>query len=281
MTSPSLATSTPAVALNNGVQMPQLGFGVFQVSDDDTTTAVSHALAAGYRSIDTAAIYGNEAGTGRAIAASGINRADLFITSKLWVADLGFDAALAAFDASLAKLGLDYLDLYLIHWPAPATSSYLDSWRALEQLLADGKVRAIGVSNFLPEHLQAIIGLGGTVPAVNQIELHPALQQRDIAEFNAAHGIVTEAWSPLAQGAVLADPAVAAIADGHGVTPAQAILRWHLQQGRVVIPKSVTPQRIRENLDVFGFDLTADELAVIDGLERDGRTGPHPAQFNG
>ncbi|MCU1515704.1 MAG: hypothetical protein JWQ75_425 [Pseudarthrobacter sp.] len=281
MTTPSLTASVPAVVLNNGVHMPQLGFGVFQVSDDDTTTAVSHALAAGYRSIDTAAIYGNEAGAGRAIAASGIDRGDLFVTSKLWVADLGFDATLAAFESSLAKLGLDYLDLYLIHWPAPATDGYLDSWRALERLLADGKVRAIGVSNFLPGHLQRIIDLGGTVPAVNQIELHPALQQRDIAEFNAAHGVVTEAWSPLAQGAVLADPAVTAIAARHGVTPAQAILRWHLQQGRVVIPKSVTPQRIRENLDVFGFDLTAGELAVIDGLERDGRTGPHPAEFNG
>ena len=261
--------------------MPQLGFGVFQVSDDDTTAAVSLALAAGYRSIDTAAIYGNEAGTGRAIAESGIDREELFITSKLWVADLGYDATLAAFEASLEKLGLDYLDLYLIHWPAPATDLYLESWRALEQLLADGRVRAIGVSNFLPEHLQKVIDLGGTVPAVNQIELHPALQQRDIAAFNAAHGIATEAWSPLAQGAVLADPAVAEIAARHGVSPAQAILRWHLQQGRIIIPKSVTPERIRENLDVFGFDLTADELAVIDGLERDGRTGPHPAEFNG
>lgn len=281
MTSPSITTSIPAVVLNNGVRMPQLGFGVFQVSDDDTTAAVSHALAAGYRSIDTAAIYGNEAGTGRAIAASGINRDELFVASKLWVADLGYDAALAAFDASLDRLGLDYLDLYLIHWPAPATDNYLDSWRALEQLLADGKVKAIGVSNFLPEHLQKIIDLGGTVPAVNQVELHPALQQRDLAAFNTTHGIATEAWSPLAQGAVLAEPAVVAIADRHGVSPAQAILRWHLQQGRVIIPKSVTPQRIRENLDVFGFELTANELSVIDGLERDGRTGPHPAEFNG
>ncbi|MDR6417371.1 aldo/keto reductase [Pseudarthrobacter sulfonivorans] len=281
MTSIPTTTAIPAITLNNGVRMPQLGFGVFQVSDDDTTAAVSLALAAGYRSIDTAAIYGNEAGTGRAIAESGIDRAELFITSKLWVADLGYDATLAAFDASLEKLGLDYLDLYLIHWPAPATDLYLESWRALEKLLADGKVRTIGVSNFLPEHLQKVIDLGGTVPAVNQIELHPALQQRDIAAFNTAHGIVTEAWSPLAQGAVLADPAVADIAARHGVSPAQAILRWHLQQGRIIIPKSVTPERIRENLDVFGFGLTADELSVIDALERDGRTGPHPAEFNG
>ncbi|GAA1765983.1 aldo/keto reductase [Pseudarthrobacter sulfonivorans] len=281
MTSTPITTTIPAITLNNGVRMPQLGFGVFQVSDADTTAAVSLALAAGYRSIDTAAIYGNEAGTGRAIAESGISREELFITSKLWVADLGYDAALGAFEASLDKMGLDYLDLYLIHWPAPATDRYLEAWRALEQLLADGKVRAIGVSNFLPEHLRKVINLGGTVPAVNQIELHPALQQRDVAAFNTAHGIMTEAWSPLAQGAVLAAPAVAAIAAAHGISPAQAILRWHLQQGRIIIPKSVTPQRIRENLDVFGFDLTADELAVIDGLERDGRTGPHPAEFNG
>lgn len=200
---------------------------------------VGFALTAGYRSIDTAAIYGNEAGTGRAIAESGIDREELFITSKLWVADLGYDSTLAAFEASLDKLGLEHLDLYLIHWPAPATGLYLESWRALEHLLASGKARAIGVSNFLPEHLQKVIDLGGTVPAVVEI------------------------------------------AARHGVSPAQAILRWHLQRGRIIIPKSVTPQRIRENLDVFGFDLTADELTVIDGLERDGRTGPHPAEFNG
>ena len=212
MTSTPITPTIPAITLNNGVRMPQLGFGVFQVSDADTTAAVSLALAAGYRSVDTAAIYGNEAGTGRAIADSGIDRAELFITSKLWVADLGYDATLTAFEASLEKLGLDYLDLYLIHWPAPATDRYLEAWRALEQLLAAGRVRAIGVSNFLPEHLQKVIDLGGTVPAINQIELHPALQQRELAAFNTAHGIVTEAWSPLAQGAVLADPAVVAIA---------------------------------------------------------------------
>jgi 2,5-diketo-D-gluconate reductase A len=271
----------PTVTLNNGVRMPQLGFGVFQVPDDDTAAAVSAALAAGYRSIDTAAIYGNEAGTGRALAESGIAREELFVTSKVWVADLGYDATLAAYESSLEKLGLDYLDLYLIHWPAPATDGYLESWRALEKLLRDGRVRAIGVSNFLPEHLEKLIGLGGTVPAVNQVELHPALQQRDVAASNAAHGVATEAWSPLAQGAVLTEPAVTAIAAGHGVSPAQAILRWHLQQGRIIIPKSVTPARIRENLDVFGFELADTELAVIDALERDGRTGPHPAEFNG
>ena len=273
--------SIPQIALNNGVKMPQLGFGVFQIPDAETTEAVAAALAAGYRSIDTAAIYGNETGTGRALADSGIAREDLFVTSKLWIDDLGYEPTLAAFEASLAKLGLDYLDLYLIHWPAPASDQYADSWLALEKLLADGRVRAIGVSNFEPGHLQRLIDLGGTVPAVNQVELHPALQQHAVTVFNAAQGIATEAWSPLAQGALLADPAIREIAARHGRTPAQIILRWHLQQGRIVIPKSVTPARIRENLDVFDFDLAEAELAAVNSLERNGRTGPDPATFNG
>ena len=275
-----MPTRTPLVTLHNGVQIPQLGFGVFQVPDDVTTAAVAAALSAGYRSIDTAAIYGNEVGTGRGLAESGIARSELFVTTKLWNAAQGYDTTLAAFDVSLGKLGLDYLDLYLIHWPSPARDLYLETWRAFETLYADGRVRAIGVSNFLPEHLQRVLDLGGTVPAVNQIEVHPALQQRAINEFNDAHGIRTEAWSPLAKGTVLADPVITAIAARTGRTPAQVVLRWHLQQGRIVIPKSVTPSRIAENLDVFGFELTPADLTAIDTLEAGARTGPHPADFN-
>lgn len=273
-------TTVPAVTLNNGVQMPQLGFGVFQVPDPETTAAVAAALDAGYRSIDTAAIYGNEAGVGRAIAESGLERDELFVTSKVWNSDQGFDTTLRAFDTSLGKLGLDRLDLYLIHWPTPERGRYVDTWRALERLLAEGRVRAIGVSNFEPAHLDRLIAETDVVPAVNQVELHPALQNRTTTAANARHGIVTEAWSPLAQGAVLGEASVTSIAAAHGATPAQVVLRWHLQQGRVVIPKSVTPSRIAENFDVFGFELSADELAAIDALERDGRTGPHPDEFN-
>ncbi|KAB2806904.1 aldo/keto reductase [Pimelobacter simplex] len=267
------------VTLNNGVVMPQVGFGVFQVPNDETEAAVSAALEAGYRSIDTAAIYGNEEGVGRAIAASGIARDELFVTTKLWNSDHA--SARDAYDASLERLGLDRLDLYLIHWPAPANDRYLDAWTALEELYAAGRVRAIGVSNFLPEHLRRVADLGGTVPAVNQVELHPALQQRDVVAANAALGTTTEAWSPLAQGALLTDPTITTLAERLGRTPAQVILRWHLQQGRVIIPKSVTPSRIAANLDLAGFELSDADLVAIDGLERDGRVGPHPAEFNG
>ena len=271
----------PTVTLNNGIEMPRLGFGVFQVPDVETRAAVSTALEAGYRSIDTAAVYGNERGTGQALADSGIARDELFVTTKLWNSEQGYDSTLAAFDASLEKLGLDHVDLYLIHWPTPAKDTYLDTWRAFEEIYASGRARAIGVSNFLPEHLERVVAAGGTVPAVNQVELHPALQQRDIQAANAAHGVVTEAWSPLAQGgALLSEEAITTIADRLGRTPAQVVLRWHLQQGRVVIPKSVTPSRIAENIALFDFELTGDDLAAIDGLERDGRVGSHPAEVN-
>lgn len=271
---------TPAITLNNGVAMPQVGFGVFQIPEAETAAAVTTALEAGYRSIDTASAYGNETGVGAALKASGIPRDQLFVTTKLWNSDQGYDETLRAFDASIARLGLDVLDLYLIHWPTPKRGKYLDTWRALENIYQQGRVRAIGVSNFLPEHLRAVADLGGTIPAVNQIEVHPALQQRAAQEANAALGVVTEAWSPLAQAGVLDDPAVTSIATAHGRTPAQIVLRWHVQQGRVIIPKSVTPARIRQNLALFDFELTADEMAAIDGLESDGRTGPHPDHFN-
>lgn len=276
-----MTTAIPNITLNNGVEMPQVGFGVFQVPNEETTAAVAEALKAGYRSIDTAAIYGNEEGVGKALAESGIAREELFITSKLWIADLGYEETLQAFDESLQRLGLDYLDLYLIHWPAPAKELYVDSWKALEKLYADKKIRAIGVSNFQPAHLEKLIEASSIVPVINQVELHPALQNREVIAANTKHGIVTEAWSPLAQGAMLTDEIILAIAEAHKVTAAQVILRWHLQEGRVIIPKSVTPSRIAANLDVFGFELTSDELASIDALDRDGRTGPHPDQFNG
>ncbi|MEC5185565.1 2,5-diketo-D-gluconate reductase A [Cryobacterium sp. MP_3.1] len=273
--------SIPTITLNNGVEIPQLGFGVFQVPDDETAAAVTAALDAGYRSIDTAAIYGNEAGVGRALAASGIPRDELFITTKLWNSDQGFASTIAAYEASLAALGLDYVDLYLIHWPAPANDNYIESWRAMEQLLTDGRVRAIGVSNFAPEHLERLTHTSRIVPAVNQVELHPRLTQTAVRAANAAQGIATEAWSPLAQGGLLADPVVADVAARAGRSPAQVILRWHLQQGRIVIPKSVTPSRIIENLAVFDFDLSPADLLLIDGLNTDTRIGPDPVEFNG
>lgn len=274
-------SKVPPIILNNGVEMPQLGFGVWQVPDAEAETAVATALEAGYRSVDTAAIYGNEEGTGRALAGSGIPREDLFVTTKVWNSDHGYDSTLRAFDTSLAKLGLDHVDLYLIHWPTPARDRYVDTYKALEKLHADGRVRAIGVSNFLPEHLERLIGETSVVPAVNQIELHPHLQQNAAREYHAEQGIATEAWSPLGSGkGILEIPAIVAIAQKHGRTPAQVVLRWHLQLGNVVIPKSVTPSRIAENIDVFGFSLDAEDLAAISALNEDRRLGSHPAEFN-
>ncbi|WP_338674019.1 aldo/keto reductase [Streptomyces sp. SCSIO 30461] len=273
--------NVPSLTLNNGVRMPQLGFGVWQIPDDEATKSVATALDAGYRSIDTAAVYENEKGTGRALADSGIPREELFITTKLWNSDQGYDATLRAFDASLERLGLDYIDLYLIHWPVPARDEYVDTYKAFETLLAEGRTKAIGVSNFLPGHLERLLDETSVVPAVNQIELHPQLQQEESRALHSRHGIATEAWSPLGQGRGLLEvPTVVAIARKHGRSPAQAVLRWHLQTGNVVIPKSVTPSRIRENIDVFDFELDADDLAAFAALGEDRRLGPDPATFN-
>ncbi|MDI3406714.1 aldo/keto reductase [Streptomyces cavernicola] len=274
-------SKVPTITLNNGVSMPQLGFGVWQVPDDEAERAVGTALEAGYRSIDTAAVYGNEEGTGRALASSGIARDELFVTTKLWNADQGYDATLRAFDASLAKLGLDHVDLYLIHWPLPARDTYVDTYKAFEKIYADGRAKAVGVSNFLPEHLERLLGETSIVPALNQIELHPQLQQAESRAAHARHGIATEAWSPLGQGKGLLEvPTIVAIAQKHVRSPAQIVLRWHLQLGNVVIPKSVTPSRIAENIDVFGFELDDEDLSAIAALDEGKRLGPDPATFD-
>ncbi|MEU8887957.1 aldo/keto reductase [Streptomyces sp. NPDC048442] len=273
-------SKAPSLTLNNGVEMPQLGFGVWQVPDDEATAAVSTALEVGYRSIDTAAVYRNEEGTGRALASSGIARDELFVTTKLWNDKQGYDSTLRAFDESLGKLGLDYVDLYLIHWPVAGQGTFVDSFKAFEKILGDGRAKAIGVSNFLPEHLKTLLSETSVVPAVNQIELHPQLQQGELRAFHAEHSIATEAWSPLGQGKGLLEvPTVVAVARKHGRTPAQAVLRWHLQLGNVVIPKSVTPSRIAENFDVFDFELDADDMAAFAALDEGRRLGLDPAVF--
>ncbi|WP_249417102.1 aldo/keto reductase [Streptomyces sp. TS71-3] len=260
--------------------MPQLGFGVWQVPDDEAVKAVATALEAGYRSIDTAAAYGNERGTGRAIAESGVPREELFVTTKLANPDHGYDSTLRAFDASLERLGLDYVDLYLIHWPLPSRDKYVDTYKAFEKLHAEGRAKSIGVSNFLPEHLQRLLDETSVIPVVNQIELHPQFQQQESREFHAEQGISTEAWSPLGQGKGLLDlPALATIGQKHGRTPAQVVLRWHVQVGNIVIPKSVTPSRIRENIDVFSFELDTEDMAAISALNEGRRIGGNPATF--
>ncbi len=272
---PSLPLS-PAVPLNDGRTIPQLGLGVYKVAGDRTAETVRVALEAGYRHVDTAALYRNEAEVGEGIRQAGIPRGELFVTTKVWNDRHGYDETLRAFDESLGLLGLDRVDLYLIHWPAPTQDRYVETWRALERIAADGRATSIGVSNFEPHHIDRLLAESGVTPAVNQVELHPWLPQAELRAYDAAHGIVTEAWSPLARGRVLGTPVLDALAAKHGRTPAQIVLRWHLELGNVVIPKSVTPERIRENLDVFGFSLDADDLAAIAGLESGERTGLHP-----
>ncbi|WP_139194346.1 aldo/keto reductase [Bacillus sp. MUM 13] len=266
------------VTLNNGVEMPQLGFGVFKVENgDQTVESVKKALEAGYRAIDTAAIYGNEEGVGQAIRESGIPREELFITSKVWNDDQGYDSALAAYDASLKRLGLEYLDLYLIHWPGQ--DKYIDTWKALEKIYNDGRVKAIGVSNFHIHHLENLLASSEVTPVINQIELHPRLSQEEIREFCKKHDIKAEAWGPLGQGNLLEEPTISHIAEKHGKTPAQILIRWHLQHGIVVIPKSVTPSRIEQNAQVFDFELSMEEMNKIDALNMNERFGKNPDEF--
>lgn len=274
-------STVPTVTLNNGVTMPQLGLGVWRVPDADATHAVTTALNTGYRSIDTAALYQNEPGVGRAIAATDIDRTELFVTTKLQNGSQGYDSTLRAFDESLSKLGLDYVDLYLIHWPTPARDLYSQTWQAFERIYAEGRAKAIGVSNFNIPHLERLAVESDVTPVINQIELHPYLPQTELRAYHAANGIATEAWSPLGQGGrLLTEPALAELADQHGKTPAQVIVRWHLQLGNVVIPKSVTPSRIAENFDVFDFTLTDDQMKLINTLENGTRLGPDPDQVS-
>ncbi|TFC29789.1 aldo/keto reductase [Cryobacterium sp. TMT2-18-3] len=273
-------TSVPRITLNNGETIPQLGFGVYQIEPADTRRSTLAALEVGYRHIDTAEMYGNEQGVGEAVRESGLDRADVFVTSKL---NNGFHSrsdALAAFEQTLETLGFDYLDLFLIHWPLPAVGDFVETWKALEEMHASGRVKTIGVSNFQPQHLRRLLDETGTVPAVNQIEVHPYLTQDNVRAFNTQHGIVTEAWSPIAQGRVLGDPVITAIAGRLGRSAAQVTLRWHLQRGDIVFPKSVTRSRVEENFALFDFELTADDLAAITALNRNERTGPDPDEFN-
>ncbi|MFP7284778.1 aldo/keto reductase [Shouchella clausii] len=269
------------VTLNNGVNMPQLGFGVWQVPDEEATPAVAKALEVGYTSIDTAMIYKNEAGVGKAIKESGIDREKLFITTKVWNADQGYEQTLKAFDASLERLGLDYIDLYLIHWPTPHYDQYIETYKALEKLYSDGRVRAIGVCNFDIEHLERLLDECDVTPVLNQVECHPYFAQNELKDFCAKHNIYVEAWSPLDQGGeVLTDEVVEKIAKAHGKTTAQVVLRWHLQNNTIVIPKSVTPSRIEENFDLFDFELSTEEMDAINRLDRNQRRGAKPSEMN-
>ncbi|MFB8027828.1 MULTISPECIES: aldo/keto reductase [unclassified Streptomyces] len=273
--------SVPALTLNNGVEIPQLGFGTFQIPPEDTRETTLAALKAGYRHIDTAQMYGNEKEVGQAVLDSGLDRADVFVTSKLDNGAHAYDDALQAFEGTMEKVRLDYLDLFLIHWPLPDRGDFVETWKALEEIYRSGRVKAIGVSNFQPHHLRRLLDSSVVVPAVNQIEVHPYLTQDAVRSFGAEHGIATEAWSPIAQGKVLDDPALVRIADRVGRSTAQVTLRWHLQRGDIVFPKSVTQRRIEENFDLFDFELTEGDVGEISALNRDERTGFDPDRFNG
>lgn len=271
--------SVPVVTLRDGAKIPQMGFGVFQVPPEDTAAVVDKALATGYRHIDTAAAYENEAGVGQALHASGLDRGDVFITTKCSNDDHGYEQATRALRASLDRLEMDYVDLYLIHWPVPSQDRYVETWKAFIEAQEQGLVRSIGVSNFQPAHLERLVQETGVTPSINQVELHPRLGQPGLRRTHADLGVVTEAWSPLAQGEVLDDPVITSIADAHERTPGQVVLRWHIQLGNVVIPKSVTPDRIQQNLHVFDFELSDDEMSEIESLDVGERIGPDPDTF--
>ncbi|KAF0960470.1 aldo/keto reductase [Rhodococcus sp. T7] len=274
------ATTIPSVTLSNGVVMPAIGFGVFQIPDDAMDATVRHALEAGYRAFDTAPMYGNERSLGRALTDSGVPREELFVTTKVSNEDQGYQSTLDAVEKSVARLGLDYVDLCLIHWPAPARDAYLDTWRALEHLHAAGRIRAIGVSNFQADHLDRLIEVAAVRPMVNQIEIHPLLPQQSMVELHRSLGIRTQAWAPLARGRLQENPVLTELARRHDVSLAQLVLRWHLQRGSIPLPKSSSPERMRANIDVFDFALDADEIAQISALGRNERTGPHPDDVN-
>lgn len=270
-------THQPHISFSNGHSIPQIGLGVWKAPNDGAVTAVQTALEAGYRHIDTAAVYENEEGVGRGIRASGVARDEIFLTTKVWNENQGYDSTLRALDESLKRLGQDYIDLYLIHWPSPWRGRYVETWHALIKAQEDGRVRSIGVSNFTAEHLDRIIDETGVIPVLNQIELHPRFQQKRLREAHAQRGIKTQSWSPLGQGQLLSNPVIARIAEKHGRTPAQAIIRWHIDNGLIVIPKSVTPSRIVENFNVFDFALDAEDMAAIAGLDdSSGRIGSDP-----
>ena len=273
-------TAVPTVLLNNGVEIPQLGFGVFKVPPEQTEDVTRTALEIGYRHVDTAQMYGNEAGVGRAVRAAGLDRDEVFVTSKLNNPNHARDDALRSFDGTLAELGFDHVDLFLIHWPLPEVGDFVETWHAMEEIYRSGRARAIGVSNFTPHHLRRLLAAAEVVPAVNQIEVHPYLVQDDVRAFGAEHGIVTEAWAPIARGRVLDDPVITTIAKRLERTPAQVTLRWAIQRGDVVFPKSVTRSRIEENFDLFDFELADDEMAEITALDRQERTGPDPDRMN-
>jgi 2,5-diketo-D-gluconate reductase A len=274
------ATEVPVLTLHDGVEIPQLGFGVFQIPPEETQEKVEEALGVGYRHVDTAAAYRNEAGVGAAIAATGVRREDVFVTTKLWNSEQGYDSTLRAFEQSIERLGTGHVDLYLIHWPLPSKDLFLDTWRAFERIQEEGGARSIGVSNFRVEDLERLEQEAERRPTVNQIELHPRLQQAELRAWHGDHDVATEAWSPLAQGNLLEDGTIETVAAHHDRTPAQAILRWHLQIGNVVIPKSSNPERIRENFEVFDFELSEDDMAALERLDAGERTGPDPATFS-